>query len=102
MSVLNHFVKLSSFIGNSLKTNRIAFDLKDYLERVDWIGRMVRDDKRGSTEAHTQGIYSKAIIPSPLKTNDVLEFSLPCKALQIFCLTVQILSLPEHIDTSIS
>ncbi len=38
------------------------------------------------------GNCSKAIIPfpSPLKINNVLEFSLPCKAMQTFpCLTVR-------------
>ena len=40
-------VKLSSFIGSSLKKDGIAFDLKDYLALADWTGRLVRDDKRG-------------------------------------------------------
>ena len=32
-------VKLSSFIGSSLKKEGIAFDLKDYLGLADWTGR---------------------------------------------------------------
>ncbi len=49
-------VKLSSFIGSSLKEDGIAFALKDYLELADWTGRIVRDDKRGSIDAGTPGM----------------------------------------------
>ena len=52
-------VKLSSFIGSSLKEDGIAFVLKDYLELADWTGRIVRDDKRGSIDAGTPGILQK-------------------------------------------
>ena len=52
-------VKLSSFIGSSLKKNGIAFALKDYLELADWTGRIVREDKRGSIDASTPGILQK-------------------------------------------
>ena len=52
-------IKLSSFIGSSLKKDGIAFDLKDYLELADWTGRLVRDDKRGFIDAGTPGILQK-------------------------------------------
>ncbi len=52
-------VRLSSFIGSSLKKDGIAFALKDYLELADWTGRVVRDDKRGSIDASTPGILQK-------------------------------------------
>ncbi len=55
----NNTVKLSSFIGSSLKDNGITFDLKDYLELADWTGRIVRDDKRGFIKNHTPGILQK-------------------------------------------
>ena len=52
-------VKLSSFIGSSLKADGIAFALKDYLELADWTGRRVRDDKRGFIDASTPSILQK-------------------------------------------
>ncbi len=52
-------VKLSTFIGSSLKEDGIAFDLKDYLELADWTGRLVRKDKRGSIKTSTPGILQK-------------------------------------------
>ncbi len=52
-------IKLSSFIGSSLKKGGIAFDLKDYLELADWTGRIIRDDKRGFIGAGTPGILQK-------------------------------------------
>jgi len=52
-------VKLSAFIGSSLKENGIAFDLKDYLELADWTGRIVRKDKRGLIDVSTPGILQK-------------------------------------------
>jgi len=60
----NHFnntatVKLSSFIGSSLKKDGIAFALKDYLELADWTGRMVTEDKRGYIQSTTPGILQK-------------------------------------------
>ena len=52
-------VKLSSFIGSSLKADGIAFALNDYLELADWTGRVVREDKRGFIDARTPGILQK-------------------------------------------
>ena len=52
-------VKLSSFIGSSLKADGIAFALKDYLELTDWTGRIIKEDKRGFIDAHTPSILQK-------------------------------------------
>jgi hypothetical protein len=52
-------IKLSSFIGSSLKKNGISFDLKDYLELADWTGRVKRDDKRGSIATTTPSILKQ-------------------------------------------
>lgn len=38
---------LEIFIGDSENDTAIPFTLKDYLELVDWTGRVIRDDKRG-------------------------------------------------------
>lgn len=42
--------KLMPFVGNARKEmpKGLAFQLTDYLELVDWTGRCIRDDKRGS------------------------------------------------------
>lgn len=37
----------------------IPFNLKDYLELVDWTGRCVREDKRGRIAAQTPNILEK-------------------------------------------
>ena len=52
-------VKLSPFIGSSLKADGIAFALKDYLELADWTGRIVREDKRGFIDTSTPSILQK-------------------------------------------
>jgi hypothetical protein len=41
---------LLPFVGNprARMPNGLPFRLTDYLELVDWTGRMLRDDKRGS------------------------------------------------------
>ena len=52
-------IKLSPFIASSLKENGIAFALNDYLELVDWTGRIMREDKRGYIKSSTPGILNK-------------------------------------------
>ncbi len=68
-------VKLSSFIGSSLKEDGIAFTLKDYLELADWTGRNVRDDKRGSIDASTPSILQKLQLDEDTWMETVQGFS---------------------------
>ncbi len=44
---------LEPFVGITERAIGIPFKLKDYIELVDWTGRIIRDDKRGSIK---QGI----------------------------------------------
>jgi len=39
---------LETFVGSSPELNGLPFLLKDYIELVDWSGRIIRDDKRGA------------------------------------------------------
>ena len=41
---------LESFVGIQEHVIGIPFRLKDYIELVDWTGRIIRDDKRGYIE----------------------------------------------------
>ena len=68
-------VKLSSFIGSSLKEDGIAFDLKDYLELADWTGRIVREDKRGFINPSTPGILQKLQLDKQTWLETVQGFS---------------------------
>jgi len=68
-------VKLTSFIGSSLKEDGIAFGLKDYLELADWTGRIVRNDKRGSIDAGTPGILQKLQLDEDTWMETVQGFS---------------------------
>ncbi|MEL0630954.1 hypothetical protein V6256_15340, partial [Psychromonas aquatilis] len=57
-----HFQKkpLFGFTGDALECDAdkrgpgIAFSLLDYLELVDWSGRILREDKRGAIAHHPQ------------------------------------------------
>ncbi len=71
----NNTVKLSSFIGSSLKANGIAFDLKDYLELADWAGRIVREDKRGFINPSTPNILQKLQLDEQTWLETVQGFS---------------------------
>jgi len=68
-------VRLSAFIGSSLKEGGIAFALKDYLELADWTGRIVRDDKRGSIAANTPAILKKLQLDKDTWMETVQGFS---------------------------
>jgi len=39
---------IETFIGSNPDLNGLPFLLKDYIELVDWSGRIIRDDKRGA------------------------------------------------------
>jgi len=41
---------IESFVGSQAETIGIPFRLIDYLELVDWTGRILRDDKRGQID----------------------------------------------------
>lgn len=53
--------QLLHFIGNPRKNmpNGLPFHLKDYLELVDWTGRIIRDDKRGAIPHNTPPILER-------------------------------------------
>ena len=50
---------LFGFIGdeNEQSTRGIPFSLLDYIELVDWSGRIIREDKRGLFQANDLGYY---------------------------------------------
>ena len=71
----NNTIKLSLFIGSSLKENGVAFDLKDYLELADWTGRIVRDDKRGFINPNTPNILQKLQLDEQIWLETIQGFS---------------------------
>ena len=52
---------LFQFVGNPRNDMPIGlpFNLKDYLELVDWSGRIIRDDKKGTTPEHLPAILQR-------------------------------------------
>ncbi|WP_413692965.1 transposase [Psychromonas sp. KJ10-2] len=52
---------LFGFIGdeNEQSTRGIPFSLLDYIELVDWSGRIIREDKRGAISMHRPSILSQ-------------------------------------------
>ena len=55
---------LMQFVGNPREPmpEGLPFALKDYLELVDWTGRIIRADKRGSIPAETPPILARLAI----------------------------------------
>ena len=55
---------LMPFIGGSLTSeeNGIAFNVKDYLELVDWTGRQIRENSAGKISADAPAILSRLSI----------------------------------------
>lgn len=55
---------LMSFIGNPREPmpDGLPFPLKDYLELVDWTGRIIREDKRGSIPSSAPPILDRLAI----------------------------------------
>ena len=54
-------IALQPFVGNP-RTNLpdgLPFRLTDYLELVDWTGRIIRDDKRGAIDVSTPAILER-------------------------------------------
>lgn len=52
---------LQPFVGNPQKQipDGLPFALKDYLELVEWSGRILREDKRGTIDGHLPGILQR-------------------------------------------
>ncbi|MFQ3244606.1 MAG: REP element-mobilizing transposase RayT [Arenicella sp.] len=50
---------LEAFVGITENDIGIPFKLKDYLELVDWTGRVIRDDKRGHIDQAQPKILSR-------------------------------------------
>ncbi len=50
---------IEAFIGTQQDTIGLPFELNDYLELVDWTGRIIRDDKRGTISKDLPSILSR-------------------------------------------
>ena len=50
---------IEAFVGIQEQAIGIPFRLKDYLELVDWTGRIIRDDKRGAIESDLPPIIQR-------------------------------------------
>jgi REP element-mobilizing transposase RayT len=78
--------KLLPFLttSNDYKINRpdsvLPFGWADYLELVDWTGRAIRKDKRGSIPANLPSIFSRLNMDADqwLKQHRMLESHYPC------------------------
>ena len=78
--------KLLPFLttANDYKINRpdsvLPFGWADYLELVDWTGRAIRKDKRGSIPANLPSIFSRLNMDAHqwLKQHRMLESHYPC------------------------
>ena len=68
---------LLKFDGNlkNEKQTGLPFALLDYIELVDWTGRIVREDKRGAIHKHTPPILERLAIDTPswLKNSTAFE-----------------------------
>ncbi|GHA22228.1 hypothetical protein GCM10008090_35050 [Arenicella chitinivorans] len=50
---------LEDFTGISVDTNGLPFKLADYIELIDWTGRIMRQDKRGAIAAELPSILER-------------------------------------------
>ena len=55
----NNHSSLESFVGINRDSIVIPYRLKDYLELVDLIGRIIRDDKRGNIKGSLPKIFDR-------------------------------------------
>lgn len=74
---------LLPFVGNPRKTmpNGLPFNLKDYLELVDWSGRILREDKKGAIPEHLPAILHRLDMDARHWVYLTQNFELPFKDL---------------------
>ena len=53
---------IESFIGSKAEATGLPFSLCDYLELVDWTGRIIREDKRGEINSSLPPILERLSI----------------------------------------
>ena len=53
---------LERFEDITLKSKGIPFKLEDYIDLVDWTGRIIRDDKRGAISSSLPPIVGSSIL----------------------------------------
>jgi len=67
-------IKLSDFVG-SKEDNGLPYLFKDYLELVDWTGRVIRDDKKGYISDKEPKILEKLGFSSDIWFKSVNQYS---------------------------
>lgn len=67
-------IKLADFVGSQDKEG-IAYTLMDYLELVDWTGRVMLDDKRGYIGENEPKIISKLGLAADIWFKSMSQFS---------------------------
>jgi hypothetical protein len=70
---------IESPVGIQEQTIGIPFELKDYLELVDWTGRIIRDDKRGAIECDLPSILQRLSLDGEACKILTTEFELQVK-----------------------
>ncbi len=65
---------LEAFVGIQEKEIGIPFKLIDYLELVDWTGRIIREDKRGAIQSNLPSILKRIQIDSVAWATLTTEF----------------------------
>ena len=75
--------KLLPFAGNPRKAmpKGLPFRYTDYLELVDWTGRILRDDKRGAIPEHTPAILERLNMDTKHWVYLTRDFESPFKSL---------------------
>jgi hypothetical protein len=70
---------IESPAGIQEQTIGIPFELKDYLELVDWTGRIIRGDKRGAIECDLPSILQRLSLDGEACKILTTEFELQVK-----------------------
>lgn len=73
---------LLPFLGNSRQdfSKGIAFNLKDYLELIDWSSRVIRSKKTGSVATNTPPILIRLGITERNWNTLIMHFEVSCKS----------------------